>query len=251
MLNMPQVTPRLPNSSGGGLLRKFVIDAKLKDQIKAIGIGKRPGKLFIGVARVTSKYLWLVEAAHSAKRFDRRKERFSRLRRRLGSVTRILEELQIGDEGDFDTALIERGLSHPLLDHDPIGKLDKFGRMVRDVDSVARAVDTACEGARKEALASVQAGLDPMKVWKIWVRDMSRVWEQNGLLVSARKDELRTSAFVVLIHIVQSNFDRKYRQHTKLAALSQAVWRALREYPNGRTNSRCSITGSGRKKASA
>jgi hypothetical protein len=249
---MPQVTLRLPNSSGGGSLPKFVIDTELRDQIKAIGIGGRPAKLCAGIARVTAKYLWLAEAAHSAKRLDRRKERFSRLRRDLGRVTRVLEELQIGDEGDFDTALIERSLSHPLIEPDPIGKLDKFGRMVRDVDSVARAVDAACASARKEALASVQAGLDPMKVWRIWVREMSRVWVQHGLLISVRKDELRASSFVQLIHIVQSKFDRRYQQHTtNLAALSQAVWRALREGPNGRTNSRGGTTGSGHKKASA
>lgn len=248
---MPQVPPRLPNSSGGGSLPQFVIDAELWNQIKAIGIGKCPARLRSEVARVTSKYLAQADAALSAKRLDRRKERFSRLRRNLGTVRRDLEELQIGDEGDFERALIERSLSHPLLDHDPIGKLYTFGRMVRDVDSVARAIEIACDGARKEALASAQAGLDPMEVWKIWVRDMSRVWEQQDLSIAVRKDGLGASAFVLLIHVVQSNLERKYRQHTKLAALSQAVWRALREGPSGRTNSRGSITGSGRKKASA
>ena len=115
---MPQVTPRLPNSSGGGSPPQFVIDEELWNQIKAIGIGRRPARLRSGIARVTSKYLWFVEAALSAKRLDRRKERFSRLRLKLGTVRHNLEALQIGDEGDFETALIERSLSHPLLDHD-------------------------------------------------------------------------------------------------------------------------------------
>jgi hypothetical protein len=246
---MTQVTLRLPNSSGGGLPPQYAIDDELWNQIKAIGIGEHPARLRAGIARVTSKYLGLAEAALSAKRLDWRKERFSRLRRNLSTVRHDLEALQIGDEGDFDTALIERNLSHPLLDDYTLGKLDKLSCMIRDLASVAPAVEIACDGARKEALASAKAGFDPMKIWNIWVRDMSRVWEQHGLYAAVRKDELGVSAFVRLIDIVQSNLDQKYRQHISLAALSSAVSRALRDGPKGRTSSRDGVKGSGRKKA--
>jgi hypothetical protein len=247
---MTQVALRLPNSSGGGLPPQFIIDDDLGNQIIAIGIGEHPAQFLDGIARVTSKYLGLAEAALSAKRLEWRKERFSRLRRNLSTIRHALEALQIGDEGDFDTALIERNLSHPLLDYDTLRKLDKLGSMIRDLASVVPAVEIACDGARKEALASAKAGLDPMTVWKIWVRDMSGVWDQHGLSITVRKDELRTSPLVRLIDIVQSNLDEKYRQHTvHLPALSQAVWRALREGPNDRTNPRDVTKDSGRKNA--
>jgi hypothetical protein len=172
------------------------------------------------------------------------------LRLKLAAVRHDLKALQIGDEGDFETALIERSLSHPLLDHDPIGKLDKFGCMVRDFESVARAAETACDDARKEALASAQAGLQPAKIWAVWVRDMAGLWERQRLSTAVRKDELGVSAFPFLIGTVQSALDRRYRQHTRNKALSLAVSRALREGPNGRTNSRKGTKGSGRKKTS-
>jgi len=246
---MPQVTPRLPNSSGGGSLPQFVIDEKLWNRIKAIAKGKRPAKFRSGIVRVTSRYLWLVEAALSAKRLNRRKDRFSRLRRNLGNARHDLEALQNGDEGDFEKALIERSLSHPLLDHDPVGKLDKFGCMVRDFESVARAVETACDDGRKKALASAQAGLQPSKMWDVWVRDMAGLCERQGLSTTVRKDELAVSAFPVLIGIVQSALDRPYRQHTRKNALSPAVWRALGQRPKRRPNSPQGTKGSGRKKA--
>ena len=230
---MPQVPPRLPNSSGGGLPPRFVINDEMWRQIGNIGsviAGDHATGLRSEIERVTSRYLLNVGAAMSAPLLDRRRDQFTRLSRALGSVQRELDKLKIGDEGDFATALIERNLSHPLLDSWKFGTLDKLGCMMRDLASVVPAAETACERGRREALASAQAGLRPDKIWNIWVRDMAGAWKRLGSFPSVRKDDLGVSAFVQLIGIiVQSGLDPQYQQHTKTNALSTAVDRALRE----------------------
>jgi hypothetical protein len=201
-------------------------------QIEAIGpviAGDHAIGLRSEIERVTSRYLLNVGAAMSAPQLDRRRDQFTRLGRALGSVQRELDKLQIGDEGDFATALIERNLSHPLLDNREFGTLDKLGCMMRDLASVTPAAETACERGRREALASAQAGLRPDKIWNIWVRGLAGICERHGFPTSVRHDELGVSAFVRLIDIVQTGLDLRYRQHTKKKALSSAVARALRE----------------------
>ena len=211
---------------------RFVINDEMWRQIEAIGpviAGDHATGLRSEIDRVTSRYLLNVGAAMSASQLDRRRDQFTRLSRALGSVQRELDKLKIGDEGDFATALIERNLSHPLLDSWEFGTLDKLGCMMRDLASVVPAAETACERGRREALASAQAGLRPDKIWNMWVRDMAGICRSHGFLPSARKDELGASAFVRLIDIVQTGLDLRYRQHTKKNALSTAVARALRE----------------------
>ena len=232
-LVMPQVPPRLPNSSGGGSSPRFVIDDDLWRQIEAIGpvlADNHAADLRSEIERVTSRYLLNVGAAMSAPQLDRRRDQFTRLSRALDAVKRELDKLQIGDEGDFTTELIERNLSHPDLGDAGLGKLDRFHELTRDYVSVAAAVATACERGRREALASVQTGLQPANVWNSWVRDMAGVCERHGFPTSVRNDELGVSAFVRLIEVVQMGLDAQYRQHTKtIDALSTAVKRALRE----------------------
>jgi hypothetical protein len=182
------------------------------------------------IERVTSKHQWLADAALSAPHLDRRRDQFTRLRRALIAVQRELDKLQVGDEGDFATALIERNLSHPDLENGDLGKLERFRELTRDYVSLVAAVETACEFGRREALASVQTGLQPANVWNSWVRDMAGICACQGFPTSVRNDELGGSAFVRLIDIVQSALDLQYRQHTKNKnALSLAVARALRE----------------------
>jgi hypothetical protein len=233
MLVMPQVPPRLPNSSGGGLPPRFVLSDEMWRQIENIGpviAGDHATGLRSEIERVTSRYLLNVGAAMSAPHLDRRRDQFTQLRRAIGAVQRKLDRLQIGDEGDFATALIERNLSHPDLGDAGLGKLDRFRELTRDYVSVAAAVATACERGRREALASVQTGLQPANVWNSWVRDMAGVCERHGFPTSVRNDELGVSAFVRLIEVVQMGLDAQYRQHTKtIDALSTAVKRALRE----------------------
>ena len=230
---MPQVPPRLPNSSGGGLPPQFVLDDERWVSIKALEpslVADHVAGLRNEIETITSKYLRLAGAANSAPVFDRRKDQFSRLGRALGIVARELEGLSIGDEGDHYTALIEHHLSHPLLDMDDVGKIDRFRYHTREYLGMARAIENACELGRREALSSAQAGLQPAKIWNIWVREMARAWERHGLSDAVRNDGLGVSIFVRLIDIVQSALEPQYRQHTTtLAALSQAVLRALRE----------------------
>jgi hypothetical protein len=158
-----------------------------------------------------------------------------------------LDKLQIGDEGDFATALIERNLSHPDLGDGDLGKLDRFRELTRDYESLAAAVETACEFGRREALASAQTGLQPANIWNSWVRDMAGACERHGFPTSARNDALGVSALVRLINIVQMGLDPQYQQHTKtIDALSTAVGRSLRK---GRAASAISYEDSGRKKA--
>ena len=213
---------------------RFVINDEMWRQIEAIGpviAGDHATGLRSEIERVTSRYLLKVGAAMSAPLLDRRRDQFTRLSRALGSVQRELDKLQIGDEGDFTTELIERNLSHPDLGDAGLGKLDRFHELTRDYVSVAAAVATACERGRREALASVQTGLQPANFWNSWVRDMAGICERHSFPVSVRKDELGLSAFVRLIDIVQADLDPQYRQHTKPNALSTAVDRAL---PEGR-----------------
>jgi hypothetical protein len=201
-------------------------------QIETIGsviAGDHATGLRSEIERVTSRYLLNVGAAMSAPLLDRRRDQFTRLSRTLGSVQRELDKLKIGDEGDFATGLIERNLSHPLLDSWKLGTLDKLGCMMRDLASVVPAAETACGRGRREALASAQAGLRPDKIWNIWVRDMKGSCERHRFPTSVRHDGLGVSAFVGLIGIVQTGLDLRYRQHTKKNALSTAVARALRE----------------------
>lgn len=234
---MPQVSPRMPNSSGGGEPPRFTIDDKTWEPIKPL---IRPGLtddqatvLRAELGRVISKYLGLANAAMSAPVLDRRKEQFSKLRRAVGTVRHISEGLQIGDEGDFYTAFIEHSLSHPKLDDSCLGKLTEFRDRTYEYEDIARAVETACEAARRKALASAQAGLQPAKIWNIWVRETADTWQRYGQSIAVRNDDLGVaSALVSLIAILQSALDLQYRHHTKNpAALSQAVSRALRERP--------------------
>ena len=232
-LVMPQVTPRLPNSSGGGLPPRVLIDDDVWSQIEAIGpvlADNQAANLRSEIGRVTSRYLLNVAAAMSAPHLDRRRDQFVQLSRVLGALQRELDKLQVGDEGDFATALIERNLSHPDLGDGDLGRLDRFGEMTRNYVRLAAAVETACELGRREALASAQAGLQPASVWNGWVRDMAGICERHGFPSSVRNDELGVSAFVRLINIIQTGLDPQYRQHTKTDnALSTAVARALRK----------------------
>jgi hypothetical protein len=103
---MPQVRPRLPNSSGGGLPPQVTIDDERWSQIKALiepGLVGDHAGLKSEIERVTSKYLRFAGAAMSAPLLDRRGDQFNRLGRALGTVWHELEELQVGDEGDFAT----------------------------------------------------------------------------------------------------------------------------------------------------
>jgi hypothetical protein len=233
LLVVPQVTPRLPNSSGGGLPPRFVIDDDIWSQIEAIGpvlADSHAANLRSEIERVTSRYLSNVGAAMAAPQLDRRRNQFAQLSRALGALQRELDKLQIGDEGDFATALIEHKLSHPDLGDGDLGKLDRFRDLTRDYMRLVAAVETACERGRREALASAQAGLQPANFWNSWVRDMAGICEPHGLPTSVRNDELGVSAFVRLIDIIQTGLDPQYRQHTTtINALSTAVARALRE----------------------
>jgi hypothetical protein len=233
---MPQVPPRLPNSSGGGSSPRFVIDDDLWRQIEAIGpvlADNHAADLRSEIERVTSRYLLNVGAAMSAPQLDRRRDQFTRLSRALDAVKRELDKLRIGDEGDFTTALIERNLSNPDLGDGDFGKLERFRELTRNYEILAAAVGTACDRGRREALASVQTGLQPANVWNSWVRDMAGICESHSFPISVRKDELGLSAFVRLIDIVQTGLDPQYWQHTKPNALSTAVDRAL---PEGRAS---------------
>src|SRR6516225_9925629 len=99
-LVMPQVPPRLPNSSGGGLSAHFVIDDDLWRQIEAIGpalADNHAADLRSEIERIASRYLLNVEAATSAPHLDRRKDQFTQLSRALGALQRELDKLQIGD----------------------------------------------------------------------------------------------------------------------------------------------------------
>jgi hypothetical protein len=251
---MPQVTPRLPNSSGGGEPPQFTIDEKAWEQIKGL---IRPGftedqatVLRAELGGMTSKYLMLVNAALSVPVLGRRKDQFSGLARALGTVRHKLEGLQIGDEGDFYTAFIEHNLSHPDLDDGRLGKLTEFRDRTHKYEDVVRAVETACEAGRKGALASAQAGLQPAKIWNIWVRETAGTWQQHGLSVAVRNDDLGVSTLVQLIDILQSALDQQYRQHTKTpAALSRAVSRALANIRHLLISREIRIENSGRKKA--
>ena len=211
----------------------FVIDDDLWRQIEAIGpalADNHAADLRSEIERIASRYLLNVEAATSAPHLDRRKDQFTQLSRALGALQRELDKLQIGDEGDFATALIERNLSHPDLGDGDFGKLERFRELTRNYEILAAAVGTACELGLREALASVQTGLQPANIWNSLVRDMAGACERHGFPTSVRNDELGVSAFVRLIDIVQSAFNLQYRQHTKNKnALSTAVARALRE----------------------
>jgi hypothetical protein len=232
---MPQVSPRLPNSSGGGEAPQFTLRDESWEQIKSLTRDRltdaQTKDLRIEIDRVVSNYLKYADAAISAPIFDRRRDQFHQIGRTIGTLTRQLEELEVGDMGDFGTALLERNLSHPDLEHNELGKVEAFRRRTREYSDLVRAAAIASENARKEALASAQAGLQPVRIWDILIRDMAGVWNHFNLPVAARKDDLEAiSDFVRVIDVVQSNLDEKYRRHSKNPlALSIAVSRAIEQ----------------------
>jgi hypothetical protein len=231
---MSQISLRFPNSSSGGEPPRFSIDSETREQIRTLVGSSLDDDQFVAliseIEQVVAKYLYLVGAAISAPILNRRKEEFSALRRELADVRHRLEKLQDGDVGDFYTAYIEHSLSHPRLDEDPLGKLIKFFDYTREYGTLVRAVEKACEAGLRQALASAQAGLQPMRIWDIWIRETASIWHRYHLRVKVRNDDLGVSSFVRLIIILQSTFDLPFQQHTKnSSALSQAVSRALGE----------------------
>jgi hypothetical protein len=154
---MPQVPPRLPNSSSGGTTPQHTIDPetwqKIIPLIRRALTDDQAALLKADLERVISKYLQLANAALSVPILDWRKDLFSELRRALRQVLRVLEKLQVGDQGDFYTAYIEHNLSHPKLDDCFLGKLAEFQDRMREAEEMVRALETACAAGRKMALA--------------------------------------------------------------------------------------------------
>jgi len=223
---MPQVPPQLSNSSSSGLPPQFTIDDETWMEIEVLFEPGEPGakrhrENYFQVSVVRGRC-----AIGSC--FDRRKGQFRRLGRALDAVLHQLDEMKVG-EGDFSTALVEHHLTPCDLTRD-LEKLEKFGDRVRAFKDLVRTAEAACEAGHKLALTSTQAGLQPGKIWKLFVRSLAVAWKRQGHLPSVRKDERGVSAFVRLIDIVQSGLDARYQRHAQSeAALSHAVSSALRE----------------------
>lgn len=234
---MPQVTPRLPNSSSGGAPPQHKIaPATLALVLPLIGRPLQDGELASlksDLEKVLSEYLLLAGAALSVAILDRRKDRFSEVEQALRNVVRLMEALQVGDEGDFYTAYIERHLSHPLLDVGCEGKLIMFRDRMREDTALMRAVAIACGKGKETAFGASQAGLQPRKIWRIMVRAVARVWTRHGLSDAVRHDgDPRGSDLVNLIHILQMSLPERFRHHEgHPTALLSAVSRALNESP--------------------
>ncbi|WP_441254285.1 hypothetical protein [Bradyrhizobium sp. 613_E4_N2_2] len=240
---MPQLTRRLPNLSGGGATPQHTIDPETWDRI--IPLFGRPlpadqiAQLKSDLEGATGRYLLRADVATSAPIRDRQSKQIRKYRQALLTFLRLSEKLQVGDEGDFDTGLIEHHLSHPKLDGGRQGKLTEFydrtreyEEITREYEGMVRAVAAASKAALKTAAFS-GAGLQPTKMWDIWVRETARAWGKYVRPVSVRHDgDPKVSDFVTLIDILQSSLAGRYHHHTNgPTALSSAVARALDESP--------------------
>ncbi|APG08160.1 hypothetical protein BKD09_07455 [Bradyrhizobium japonicum] len=113
------------------------------------------------------------------------------------------------------------------------GKLIKFYDRLREFEGMVRAVTAACDEGQKMALKHSQDGLQPRKIWNIWVRATARVWTAHVGLPGVRHDgDPKGTDFATLIDILQSSLAVPYRQHTKgKDPLPIAITRALNEGP--------------------
>ncbi|WP_141342502.1 hypothetical protein [Bradyrhizobium sp. USDA 3458] len=236
---MPQLTRRLPNSSGGGEPPQSTIDPETWDKVISLSgrnlSAAQIGMLRSDLERAISRYRLNVGMATSAPVLDRNGKQLRKIRQALLMLIPLLEGLQVGDEGDLYTGLIEH---HVFRAHDWHGTLTeffddtrKYNDHTREYEPKARAVSEACNTALK-TLAISGAGLQATRMWAVWVRETARAWRKYDLPVAARHDgDPQTSDFVTLIDILQSSLPKCYRHHIGSTALVSAVRRALKESP--------------------